>query len=233
MVRFRLSTPTSPHLTRPTHTSSVGGGTLLSCNTRRRGTGSGADTLCLNHAGGVLVGAAESAPLEDGGYAHTGMLEAARWFMKHESKHLTELMQRHPTYQLKVLGHSLGAGTAALLTMLVRAGSSAEEQGAVMDAAMRARVSCTAVATPPCLSYDLAVATAPYVTSVVLDDDVIPRTSLVSLYNMQVETLETDWCVVDGLCVRGGAMWVSLLCLASQWVEYSICTAYVASESVN
>ena len=144
------------------------------------------------------MGAAESAPLADGGHAHAGMLEAARWFMKNESAQLAELMRRHPTYQLKVVGHSLGAGTAALLTMFLRADTSAEQQGGgtmVMDQGMRARVSCTAVATPPCLSYDLAVATAPYITSVVLDDDVIPRTSLVSLYNMQVETLETDWCV--------------------------------------
>jgi hypothetical protein len=157
----------------------------------------------LNIAGGVGVGvgAAESAALADGGYAHAGMLEAARWFLKNESKQLAHLMQRHPTYQLKLVGHSLGAGTAALLTMFLRAGVGTEE-GAVMDQGMRARVSCTAVATPPCVSYELAVATAPYITSIVLDDDVIPRTSLLSLYNMQVETLETDWCVVASKWVQ-------------------------------
>jgi hypothetical protein len=46
---------------------------------------------------------------------------------------------------------------------------------------------CTAVAAPPCLSFDLAASTAPFVTSVVLDDDVIPRTSLLSLFNLQVK----------------------------------------------
>lgn len=58
---------------------------------------------------------------------------------------------------------------------------------------MTSQITCTAVACPACMSYELGMSAASFVTTLVVEDDVIPRVSLLSLYNLQVETLETDW----------------------------------------
>lgn len=50
------------------------------------------------------------------GYSHFGMLAAARWVLQQTQDRLEEAMLECPTYHLQVVGHSLGAGTAALLT---------------------------------------------------------------------------------------------------------------------
>jgi hypothetical protein len=54
----------------------------------------------------LVVCVAESTPLPDGGHAHAGMLEAARWLLDHECVQLAELMRANPGYQLKVSLHS-------------------------------------------------------------------------------------------------------------------------------
>lgn len=50
------------------------------------------------------------------GYSHFGMLAAARWVLQQTKDRLEQALTDHPGYPLQVIGHSLGAGTAALLT---------------------------------------------------------------------------------------------------------------------
>lgn len=50
------------------------------------------------------------------GYSHFGMLAAARWVLQQTKDRLEEAMSHSPGYHLQVVGHSLGAGTAALVT---------------------------------------------------------------------------------------------------------------------
>jgi len=50
------------------------------------------------------------------GYSHFGMLAAARWVMQQTQATLREALEGCPGYHLQIVGHSLGAGTAALLT---------------------------------------------------------------------------------------------------------------------
>ena len=52
------------------------------------------------------------------GYSHFGMLAAARWLQQQLMGTLQQAMQEHPGYQLKIVGHSLGGGTAAMRTMM-------------------------------------------------------------------------------------------------------------------
>ena len=52
------------------------------------------------------------------GYSHFGMLAAARWLQQQLMGTLQQAMRDHPGYQLKIVGHSLGGGTAAMLTMM-------------------------------------------------------------------------------------------------------------------
>ena len=52
------------------------------------------------------------------GYSHFGMLAAARWLLQQLAGPMKQALKDHPGYKLKVIGHSLGGGTAAMLTMM-------------------------------------------------------------------------------------------------------------------
>ncbi|KAL0429938.1 UNVERIFIED_CONTAM: Sn1-specific diacylglycerol lipase beta [Sesamum radiatum] len=54
------------------------------------------------------------------GYAHCGMVAAARWIAKLATPLLLTALDSYPDYKLKIVGHSLGGGTAALLTYILR-----------------------------------------------------------------------------------------------------------------
>ena len=69
-------------------------------------------------------------------------------------------------YSLRIVGHSLGGGTAALLTMMLR------EKGGPFAGA-----TCLALACPSCMTLELARSCGDYVTSLVHGADVIPTVS--------------------------------------------------------
>ncbi|KAL0457450.1 UNVERIFIED_CONTAM: Sn1-specific diacylglycerol lipase beta [Sesamum latifolium] len=89
-----------------------------------RGTHSIKDTLTA--ATGAVVPFHHSV-LHDGGisnlvlgYAHCGMVAAARWIAKLSTPSLLKALEQNPDYEVKIVGHSLGGGTAALLTYILR-----------------------------------------------------------------------------------------------------------------
>ena len=76
---------------------------------------------------------------------------------------------------VRVVGHSMGAGVAALVALLLRSGSP-ELSAAGVD------VRCVAIACPlGTVSPRLAAKMRPYVTAVVLGDDLVPRASVSGL----------------------------------------------------
>jgi len=50
------------------------------------------------------------------------MLAAARWILQETVEPLKAALAEHPTFRLRIVGHSLGAGAAALLTMMCAPG---------------------------------------------------------------------------------------------------------------
>ncbi|URE22909.1 Lipase (class 3) [Musa troglodytarum] len=95
-------------------------------------------------------------------------------------------------YKLRLVGHSLGGAAAALLAIMLRK-QAADKLGFDPDI-----VSAVGFGTPPCVSKELAESCASYVTTVVLQDDIIPRLSIVSLTRLRNEILETDWMSILG-----------------------------------
>lgn len=70
-----------------------------------------------------LTGASRPHHVVDGagvvlGYSHFGMLAGARWLLHEAQEPLRQALENNPGLQLKVVGHSLGGGTAAMLTMM-------------------------------------------------------------------------------------------------------------------
>ncbi|KAL5701979.1 hypothetical protein ACHQM5_027255 [Ranunculus cassubicifolius] len=122
------------------------------------------------------------------GYStHFGTAEAARWFLDHEIGTIRKCLEKHEGFRLRLVGHSLGGATASLLAIMLRK-KSQEELGFNPDI-----VTAVGIATPPCVSKELAEGCSNFVSNLVLQDDIIPRLSVASLKRLRNEILQTDW----------------------------------------
>jgi hypothetical protein len=137
------------------------------------------------------------------GYAHFGMLKAARWFVKHKLGMLRELCDEHPSYGLLLVGHSLGAGTAVLVAHLMHRGDPE-----AMEVIQGIKLHAVGIATPAVLTANLAEGCNGYISSVVLQHDLVPRFSVYNVFAMKQELDATgykdklkstakDWMVPD------------------------------------
>uniref|UniRef100_A0A0E0M4R2 Fungal lipase-like domain-containing protein n=1 Tax=Oryza punctata TaxID=4537 RepID=A0A0E0M4R2_ORYPU len=108
----------------------------------------------------------------DGGYVHNGLLRAAAWVLDAECDLLRDLLAHHPDYTLTFTGHSLGAGIAAMLTVVVVL--NLDKLGTNLH---RSRIRCYAMAPARCMSLNLAIRYADVINSIVLQDDFLPRTA--------------------------------------------------------
>ncbi|RZS02044.1 hypothetical protein BHM03_00032008 [Ensete ventricosum] len=99
----------------------------------------------------------------DGGYVHLGLLKAAAWLLNREADTLCRLLRDcGPEYGLVLAGHSLGAGVAALMAVMVV--NHLDRFGEIP----RTRVRCYAISPARCMSLNLAVKYADVIHSVVL-----------------------------------------------------------------
>ncbi|KAJ7539679.1 hypothetical protein O6H91_11G105200 [Diphasiastrum complanatum] len=128
----------------------------------------------------------------EGGYAHAGMLAAARRFHDNEGHILRDLLVANQGYRLVLVGHSLGAGTAGLLCMLLRGTIRAGQHCVLTSEVARSNIICWGFGCPPCMDRRLAKQTS-YIRNVVLQDDMVPRLCPAALEGLRSEILETDW----------------------------------------
>lgn len=107
----------------------------------------------------------------DGGYVHYGLLKSATWVLDAESETLRRLWEENGRgYKMVFVGHSLGSGVAALMSVIV------VNHGDRLGGIPRSLVKCYAVAPARCMSLNLAVKYAYVINSVILQDDFLPRT---------------------------------------------------------
>lgn len=150
-----------------------------------RGTHSIKDTLTA--ATGAVVPFHHSV-LHDGGisnlilgYAHCGMVAAARWIAKLSSPCLVKALSDHPDYSIKIVGHSLGGGTAALLTYILR------EQKEFSSS------TCVTFAPAACMTWELAESGKHFVTTVINGSDLVPTFSTASIDDLRSEVTASSW----------------------------------------
>ncbi|KAJ6255346.1 lipase class 3 protein-like [Anaeramoeba flamelloides] len=117
--------------------------------------------------------------VEEGVYAHLGMYNSAKWFDHHLFDDVDAFLQKTEECKLVIVGHSLGAGTAAILAHLWK--------NRIPD------LSCYCYATPPVLDQATSHSLKDHVTTVILRNDIIPRMSLASLNKLRLKLLEVKW----------------------------------------
>ncbi|KAL5698304.1 hypothetical protein ACHQM5_029362 [Ranunculus cassubicifolius] len=150
-----------------------------------RGTHSIKDTLTA--ATGAVVPFHHTVVREGGvsdlvlGYAHCGMVAAARWIAKIASPCLIKALSERKDYKLKIVGHSLGGGTAALLTYALR------EQQEFSTA------TCVSFAPAACMTWELAESGEGFITSVVNGADLVPTFSAASVDDLRSEVTASAW----------------------------------------
>ncbi|GLU22483.1 hypothetical protein SLE2022_385540 [Rubroshorea leprosula] len=115
------------------------------------------------------------------GYAHCGMVAAARWIAKLATPCLIEGLGKYPGYNVKIVGHSLGGGTAALLTYVLR------EQKELSTA------TCVTFAPAACMTWELAESGNDFITSVINGADLVPTFSAASVDDLRAEVTASAW----------------------------------------
>ncbi|GMY34799.1 hypothetical protein FCV25MIE_30041 [Fagus crenata] len=150
-----------------------------------RGTHSIKDTLTA--ATGAVVPFHHSVVHEGGvsnlvlGYAHCGMVAAARWIAKLATPCLIKALSEYPGYKIKIVGHSLGGGTAALLTYILR------EQKELST------TTCVTFAPAACMTWELAESGNNFITSVINGADLVPTFSAASVDDLRAEVTASAW----------------------------------------
>ena len=122
------------------------------------------------------------------GRAHAGFLSTARWLARHVREDLAGAMRANPGYRLTIVGHSLGAGTAVILTQILR-----ELEGGDPARNPFASIRCLAFACPSCLSRELSESCRAFITSVVAGADVVPYVSFSKVSELQAQIVAAAW----------------------------------------
>ncbi|GLD96399.1 hypothetical protein PINS_up005082 [Pythium insidiosum] len=114
-------------------------------------------------------------------FAHNGMLKAAMWI---KDRIVSSLRRLHKEgYQMVFAGHSLGAGCAALLSVMLQ--KEFEE------------LKCYAYAVPACVNLHVAESCVDFVHSIVLRDDFVPRAKASNIMKLVDELKEFKGCWRD------------------------------------
>ncbi|KAF8665950.1 hypothetical protein HU200_054035 [Digitaria exilis] len=96
------------------------------------------------------------------GHAHCGMVAAARWIADQVIPCLSKAVEQFPDYRVKIIGHSMGAGIAAILTYMLREDNKLSSS------------SCIAFGPAACMTWDLAESGKDFITTVVNRNDIVP-----------------------------------------------------------
>ncbi|XP_077213149.1 lipase class 3 family protein [Tasmannia lanceolata] len=115
------------------------------------------------------------------GYAHCGMVAAARWIAKLTTPCLLKAVGDYPDYKIKIVGHSLGGGTAALLTYILRERKEFSSS------------TCVAFAPAACMTWDLAESGKHFITTIINSSDLVPTFSTASIDDLRSEVIASSW----------------------------------------
>lgn len=118
-----------------------------------------------------------------GGYGHAGLVQSGQFIVDHHIGLMHSLlkMSKKDKMKLTIIGHSLGAGAAAIAAIIFN------EDEKDIDAYV------VAFGCPSLLSKELSESAQPYITTIVSDSDMIPRLSGPTLINAVLDVMSYDW----------------------------------------
>lgn len=114
---------------------------------------------------------------------HRGMMKSARALFDKLNKQIIDLAAEN--FRIVLVGHSLGAGTASLLSILLR--KSPEMRNYLNQ------LTCYAIACPAVTSLELAVECQTYINTLVCNDDIVCRMSVSNMSRLNQELLSLNW----------------------------------------
>ncbi|KAI9141954.1 hypothetical protein BKA69DRAFT_1124415 [Paraphysoderma sedebokerense] len=117
------------------------------------------------------------------GLVHRGMKSSADWFIQNVWPDVKEHILEKKAKKLVVVGHSMGAGTAALFTILLHQLYLPQLRLVLSDPDFS--IHCFAFAPPPILSLNVASQYEELIDSFVLDSDVVCRLSYGSVLDLR------------------------------------------------
>ncbi|TVU23709.1 hypothetical protein EJB05_26088, partial [Eragrostis curvula] len=115
------------------------------------------------------------------GHVHCGMAAAARWIADQAIPCLSKAVEQFPDYRIKIIGHSMGASIAAILTYMLRENKELSSS------------SCIAFGPAACMTWNLAESGKEFVTTVVNKTDVVPSFGKASAANLRTEVMASSW----------------------------------------
>ncbi|CEP10330.1 hypothetical protein [Parasitella parasitica] len=116
-----------------------------------------------------------------GGLVHRGMKSSATWFFRHIAPKLIAYVNKHSTTSLYIVGHSLGASTSAILTIMLLDYINEFRQGKDGDFSIY-----SVGYAPACgLSLDLANRYKEQIQSIVFADDFVSKLSYGSMMDVK------------------------------------------------
>ncbi|PUZ45700.1 hypothetical protein GQ55_8G245900 [Panicum hallii var. hallii] len=115
------------------------------------------------------------------GHAHCGMVAAARWIADQAIPCLSKAVEQFPDYRIKIIGHSMGAGIAAILTYMLREDNKLSSS------------SCIAFGPAACMTWDLAESGNNFITTVVNRNDLVPSFGKASASILRTEVMASSW----------------------------------------
>ncbi|CAM0949622.1 unnamed protein product [Alopecurus aequalis] len=115
------------------------------------------------------------------GYAHCGMATSARWIADQATPCLSKAAEQFPDYRIMIIGHSMGASIAALLTCILRENDRLSSS------------TCIAFGPAACMTWDLAESGKDFITTIVNRNDVVPSLGRVSTAKLRTEVMASSW----------------------------------------
>lgn len=118
-----------------------------------------------------------------GGLVHSGFLSSARWFIKNVLSQLITFCSLYDADNLILVGHSLGAATASVLTMMLQdyLYRFPEKEGF--------RIHCYAYAPPCTTSLDLSIKYKYCIDTFIFGDDLVTRLSYGAMLDLKIMIL--------------------------------------------
>ncbi|KAL2960230.1 hypothetical protein AAZX31_17G028400 [Glycine max] len=105
----------------------------------------------------------------------------ARWIAKLCTPTLLKALNKCPDSEVKIVGHSLGGGTAALLTYILR------EQKELSSS------TCVTFAPAACMTWELGESGKHFITTIINGYDLVPTLSASSVDDLRSEVAASSW----------------------------------------